>query len=97
MPDSAVAVADALDPTVLLSVLAQVKRGDFSARMPLEWTGVAGKVADGLNDVIIANQALAAELARVSRVVGKQGELSNAWCQEVGPSAGLAASNRSTA
>ena len=50
--------------------------GDFSARMPLEWTGVAGKVADGLDDVIVANQMLGAELARVSRVVGKQGELS---------------------
>ena len=44
--------------------------------MPLEWTGVAGKIADGLNDVIVANQALGAELARVSRVVGKEGRLS---------------------
>jgi len=44
--------------------------------MPLEWTGVAGKVADGFNDVIIANEALGAELARVSDVVGKQGKLS---------------------
>ena len=76
MPVSAATPADAVDAKVLLSVLAQVKEGDFGARMPLEWTGVAGKVADGLNDVIIANQALEAELARVSRVVGKQGELS---------------------
>jgi signal transduction histidine kinase/HAMP domain-containing protein len=79
-------LADAIDVKILLSVLAQVKGGDFTARMPLEWTGVAGKAADGLNDVIIANQALAAELARVSRVVGKQGELSQrvvagAWAQ----------------
>ncbi len=79
-------LTDAIDVKVLLSVLAQVKGGDFTARMPLEWTGVAGKAADGLNDVIIANQALAAELARVSRVVGKQGELSQrvvagAWSQ----------------
>ena len=44
--------------------------------MPLEWTGVAGKVADGLNEVIIANQALGAELARVGQVVGKEGRLS---------------------
>ena len=44
--------------------------------MPLDWTGVAGKVADDLNEVIIANEALEKELARVSRVVGKQGELS---------------------
>jgi hypothetical protein len=38
----------------------RIKGGDFTARMPLDWTGVAGKVADGLNDVIIANQALGA-------------------------------------
>src|SRR6202165_6116724 len=76
MSDAAVAVAEPVDAKVLLSVLAQVKGGDFTARMPLAWTGVAGKVADGLNEVIIANQALGAELARVSRVVGKQGELS---------------------
>ncbi len=76
MSGATVDLADAIDVKILLSVLAQVKGGDFTARMPLEWTGVAGKAADGLNDVIIANQALAAELARVSRVVGKQGELS---------------------
>jgi signal transduction histidine kinase/CheY-like chemotaxis protein/HAMP domain-containing protein len=76
MPQTAVDQSDALDAKVLLSVLAQVRGGDFTARMPLDWTGVAGKVADGLNEAIIANQALEAELARVSRVVGKQGELS---------------------
>src|SRR5580704_8517955 len=72
----AVAAGESVDAKVLLSVLAQVRGGDFSARMPLDWTGVAGKVADGLNEVIIANQALGAELSRVARVVGKQGELS---------------------
>jgi signal transduction histidine kinase/CheY-like chemotaxis protein/HAMP domain-containing protein len=76
MLDERVASADTVDAKVLLNVLAQVKAGDFTARMPLEWTGVPGKVADGLNDVIAANQALETELARVSRVVGKQGELS---------------------
>ena len=69
-------LADTIDAKVLLSVLAQIKEGDLTARMPLEWTGVAGKVADGLNDVIIANEALGAELARVSQVVGKEGRLS---------------------
>jgi signal transduction histidine kinase/HAMP domain-containing protein/ActR/RegA family two-component response regulator len=68
--------ADQLDGAVLLSVLSDVKNGDFSARMPPEWTGVAGKIADRLNDIIGANQTLAEELARVSRVVGKEGKLS---------------------
>ncbi len=64
------------DEAELLSVISAVKAGDFSVRMPLEWTGMAGKIADGLNDVIAANQTLADELARVSRVVGKEGRLS---------------------
>ena len=76
MPEAAVALADTLDAKVLLSFLAQVKAGDFTARMPLEWTGLAGKVADALNDVIISNQALGVELARVSQAVGKEGRLS---------------------
>jgi signal transduction histidine kinase/HAMP domain-containing protein/ActR/RegA family two-component response regulator len=69
-------IVDRLDEGVLLGVLADVKSGDFAVRMPREWTGVAGKVADTLNDVIAANQTLETELARVSRVVGKEGKLS---------------------
>jgi signal transduction histidine kinase/HAMP domain-containing protein len=83
VPSAAAAVAgasevttDVVDAKLLLNVLAQVRGGDFAARMPLEWTGVAGKIADGLNDVIISNQSLAAELARVGQVVGKEGRLS---------------------
>jgi signal transduction histidine kinase/HAMP domain-containing protein/ActR/RegA family two-component response regulator len=76
MVDRDKTMADTIDTTTLLEFLAQVKSGDFTARMPLEWTGVAGKVADGLNDLIIANQSIGAELARVSQVVGKQGRLS---------------------
>jgi signal transduction histidine kinase/HAMP domain-containing protein/ActR/RegA family two-component response regulator len=68
--------AEGIDGVVLLGVLADVKSGDFSVRMPRDWTGMAGKVADMLNDVIAANQALGVELARVSRVVGKEGKLS---------------------
>jgi signal transduction histidine kinase/HAMP domain-containing protein/ActR/RegA family two-component response regulator len=73
---------DSLDAETLLRVLAQFKAGDLTARMPLDWTGVAGKIADGLNDVIIGNQALEAELARISQVVGKEGRFS----QRVSPS-----------
>jgi signal transduction histidine kinase/HAMP domain-containing protein len=71
-----VVATEQVDARILLDVLAQLNAGDFSARMPLDWTGLAGKVADGFNDVIIANQALGDELGRVSRVVGQEGELS---------------------
>jgi signal transduction histidine kinase/HAMP domain-containing protein/ActR/RegA family two-component response regulator len=83
---------DQLDAGLLLEVLCDVKNGDFSVRMPVQWTGSAGKIADALNDVISANQTLGAELARVSRVVGKEGKLSQrlalrgsdqAWSQSV--------------
>jgi signal transduction histidine kinase/HAMP domain-containing protein len=70
------AAGEEFDAVVLLSVLSKVKQGDLSARMPPAWTGVAGKIADSINDVIIGNQALDTELARISRVVGQQGELS---------------------
>ena len=73
---SALPSDDSVPLTVLLEVLARVKAGDFTARMPLAWSGLAGKVADSLNEVIISNQAFDAELARVSDVVGSQGRLS---------------------
>ena len=68
--------ASTLDENAVLSVLSKVKAGDFSVRLPLDWVGVAGKIADGLNEVITQNQALEAELARVSQVVGKEGRFS---------------------
>jgi signal transduction histidine kinase/CheY-like chemotaxis protein/HAMP domain-containing protein len=68
--------SDALDPALLLRVLSDVRRGDFSVRMPVELTGVAGKIADTLNEIVAANQSLGVELARVSRVVGREGRLS---------------------
>jgi signal transduction histidine kinase/CheY-like chemotaxis protein/HAMP domain-containing protein len=67
---------DEVDAAVLLRALSDVKNGDFSVRLPVEWTGVAGKIADTLNDVIAANQTLGTELARVTRAVGKEGKLS---------------------
>jgi signal transduction histidine kinase/HAMP domain-containing protein/ActR/RegA family two-component response regulator len=76
---AASALADSgssVDVNALLSALGKVKAGDFSVRLPLDWTGVAGKVADGINEVISYNEALETELARVSQVVGKDGRFS---------------------
>src|SRR5213078_1534556 len=39
------------------------------------WTGIAGKVADTFNDVIRLNERLTQELARIGRVVGKEGRI----------------------
>ena len=63
------------DPKLLLSVLTAVKKGDFSARMPLDWTGIHGKIADTLNDIIDLEDKVSRGLDRVSKTVGKEGKL----------------------
>jgi HAMP domain-containing protein/CheY-like chemotaxis protein/signal transduction histidine kinase len=57
----------------LLHSLQSMKVGDFSARLPGDWTGVMGKVADTFNDIVAANQRMAAELERVGYTVGREG------------------------
>ncbi|TLX53561.1 hybrid sensor histidine kinase/response regulator [Stutzerimonas nosocomialis] len=64
------------DRKLLLTVLTAVKKGDFSVRMPLDWTGVDGKIADVLNDIIELNENASSGLARLSEVVGREGKLS---------------------
>ena len=67
---------DALDPRRLLTTLMALKKGDLSVRMPSDWTGISGKIADTLNDIIDTQQRMSQELDRVSREVGRQGQLS---------------------
>src|SRR5687767_9167318 len=67
---------DTLDPRLLLNVLIAVKKGDFTARLPTEYIGIAGKIADTLNDVVELNQRMATEFDRVSVAVGKEGKTS---------------------
>jgi signal transduction histidine kinase/HAMP domain-containing protein len=74
--EPAPALGEHVDARIVLDVLSRLQDGDFTARMPSDLTGVAGKVADGLNEVIRANEHFTAELVRVSAVVGKQGNLS---------------------
>src|SRR5436190_614486 len=61
---------------VILGALNELKRGDTGVRLPADWVGTAGRVADVFNDVVQRNERMAEELARLSRVVGKEGKLS---------------------
>src|SRR5215207_3313367 len=67
---------DTLHLGQLLQVLSAVKRGDFSVRMPMDNTGMAGKISDTLNEIIELNDKMAKEFERISRVVGKEGKIS---------------------
>src|SRR5260370_31873759 len=79
-----VVIVDAVDPRVTLNVLSAVKRGDFSARMPANWTGTAGRVAAALNEIIESNQRLERELQRLSKRVGKEGQMKRAPLGDAG-------------
>jgi HAMP domain-containing protein len=59
----------------LLGALRAVKRGDFSVRLSLAQTGLAGEIAGAFNDVVELLEASTAELERISRVVGKEGQI----------------------
>ncbi|HEX3282296.1 MAG TPA: HAMP domain-containing protein, partial [Pyrinomonadaceae bacterium] len=66
---------DSLNTKLLLKTLVAFKKGDFSVRLPGEWTGEAGKIADTLNDIIELSDKTAKEVERVSKVVGKEGKI----------------------
>jgi len=62
-----------LDRGELLKALRAFKRGDFSARMPLNLTGVDGEIAQAFNDCVEMEEAKAAEIVRIADQVGKVG------------------------
>jgi len=75
MRAQAATTSDAIDPKKLLKVLSDYRGGDFSARLPVDQIGTAGKIYDTLNSVIELNQRMAKEFARISSVVGKGGNI----------------------
>jgi len=66
---------DTLNTDQLLAVLTAVRKGDFSVKMPMSQTGVAGKISDTLNDIIELNRETTREFERVSQAVGKEGKI----------------------
>ena len=75
--NSALAEADAAaeQNRIFLTALVALKKGDVKAALPMDWTGLPGKLADAFNDVVAENVRMAEELSRLSRVVGKEGKL----------------------
>ena len=81
-----------IDARQVLNVLTALKKGNFSVRLPVDWNGTAGKIADAFNDVVERNEKMAQELDRISRVVGKEGkigqrasigEVSGSWADSI--------------
>lgn len=70
----------------LVEVLEAVRRGDFRARFTASSRSPLRAVGDVLNDVIARNEHLSSELARVAKVVGRDGHLHER--ASVGPATG---------
>ncbi len=65
-----------LDHPQLLNALIALKQGNFTVRMPPDQTGIEGKIADTLNEVLDRHERLTKEIHRISTVVGKEGKTS---------------------
>ncbi|MBU1262879.1 HAMP domain-containing protein [bacterium] len=83
---------NSLDTKALLEVLVGIKNGDFAVRLPVDWVGIDGKIADTFNDIVSLNEQMANGLNRISQVVGKEGKISQrmqigetkgAWRREI--------------
>ncbi|RYD58027.1 MAG: response regulator [Sphingobacteriales bacterium] len=61
----------------LLSVLTEVRNGNFDVRMPIDQVGISGKICDMVNDIILLNGKMTQEFTKASNVIGKQGKLTH--------------------
>jgi len=59
----------------LLDALISLRKGEFTVRLPNDWIGLRGKVADIFNDVMDQLEGMTNEVDRISRVVGKEGKI----------------------
>src|SRR5439155_27183136 len=82
----------ALDTKLLLTALTALKKGDFTVRLPLVWTGIAGKIPAASTDVTGPNEKVPRKLERTSGGAGKEGgisqrapmgEASGAWANSI--------------
>jgi HAMP domain-containing protein len=60
---------------VILEGLVAIKNGDFSVRLPDNWSGLNGKIANTLNQIFEQLGAFTTEVTRVAREVGTEGKL----------------------
>jgi HAMP domain-containing protein/signal transduction histidine kinase/CheY-like chemotaxis protein len=59
----------------ILKAMVSFREGDFSVRLPLEWSGIDGRIAEAFNQTIIHEDHTSREIARLSVAVGKEGRL----------------------
>ncbi len=66
---------DFIDRRQFVSALRGLRRGDFSVRLPEEADGADSEIARLFNEIVSLNDAMSQEFERLSRVVGKEGRI----------------------
>ena len=66
--------ADARSRQILKAFVA-FRDGDFSARLPADWPGIDGRIAETFNQTIVREESISREVRRLSVTVGKEGRL----------------------
>src|SRR3979411_1250064 len=66
---------ESLDTSLILNTLIAFREGNFSVRLPVDQTGIPGKINDVLNDSFRMNGRMASELSRMNEAVGKDGKI----------------------
>ncbi|MDQ3246700.1 MAG: HAMP domain-containing protein [Pseudomonadota bacterium] len=64
-----------LDRRQLITALRALRRGDFSVRLSEDGDGLDGEIASLFNEVVGLNQEMTQEFERLSKVVGKEGKI----------------------
>jgi HAMP domain-containing protein/CheY-like chemotaxis protein/signal transduction histidine kinase len=59
----------------LLKAMMAFRDGDFSVRLPADWPGIDGRIAEAFNHSLAHEGRISREVARLSVAVGKEGRL----------------------
>src|SRR6185295_14958994 len=59
----------------LLQAMIDFRDGNFDVRLPADLTGLSGKLADTFNEIVTLSDRRARDVARVSRMVGREGKV----------------------
>ena len=59
----------------ILKAIVAFRDGDFSVRLPADWPGIDGRIAEAFNQTIVREEIISREVRRLSATVGKEGRL----------------------
>ncbi len=75
LPDQSVdTMSDARLRKILAAIIA-FRDGHFSERLPTDWAGTEGRIAEAFNETIAQEERISREVARLSVTVGKEGRV----------------------